>query len=95
LELDGGGLEERWCERTTYMVCSMGIFKNIQSRNMAAKVLDVEGQYLYKAMKKRNKLFMNLEHGFIGQCIRKVDSLGMNMKELVQASWNSNFTQQK
>jgi hypothetical protein len=73
----------------------MGILENIQSTNMAAKVLDVDRQYLYKAMKKRNKLFMNLEHGFMGQCIRKVDSLGMNMKELVQAWWNSNLSQQK
>jgi hypothetical protein len=46
-------------------------------------------------MKKRNKLFMNLEHGFMGQCIQKVDSFGMNMKELVQAWWNSNLTQKK
>lgn len=76
------------------MVC-MGILENIQNRNMAAKVLDVDKQYLYKAMKKRNKLFMNVEHGFMGQCIQKVDSLGMNMKKLVQAWWNSNLTQQK
>jgi hypothetical protein len=34
----------------------MGILENIQSRNMDAKVLDVDRQYLYKAMKKRNKL---------------------------------------
>jgi hypothetical protein len=73
----------------------MGILENIQSRNMAAKVLDVDRQYLYKVVKKRNKLFMNVEHGFMGQCIRKVDSLGMNMKKLVQAWWNSNLTQQK
>jgi hypothetical protein len=73
----------------------MGILENIQSRNMAAKVLDVETQYLYKATKKRNKLFMNLEHGFMGQCIQMVYSLGMNIKELVQAWWNSNLTQQK
>lgn len=73
----------------------MGISESIQHGNMVAEVLDVDKKYQYKAMKKRNKLFiLSMLLWGIEKHGPKANSLGMNMRELVQAWWISNLTQQ-
>jgi hypothetical protein len=73
----------------------MGISESIQHGNMVAQVLDVDKKYLYKAMKERNKLFiLSMLLWGIEKHVPKANSLGMNMRELVQAWWISNLTQQ-
>jgi hypothetical protein len=73
----------------------MGISEASNMEKWSQKFWMLTKKYLYKAMKKRNKLFiLSMLLWGIEKHVPKANSHGMNMRELMQAWWISNLTQQ-